>query len=127
MIKFPLLTMLLFIGATVFAQTQTEKEIKDLLATKWKLTHMEMNGQKAPVPPELGDSFLDFKPDGSIIKTDMSGDQKGKWTYDHTTKVITTTDAEGEEKFEIVKISATELVINFSEEGAKITLTLKKV
>src|SRR6185436_10210685 len=101
MTKFPLLAILLFIGASAFAQTQTEKEIKDLLCHKWKLTHMESGGQKIPVPTEFGDSFLDFKADGTVIEIDASEEQKAKWTYDHKTKTITTEDKEGTEKYEI--------------------------
>ena len=71
--KFPLLTIVLFLFTASFAQTQTEKEVKDLLAHKWKLTHMEQGGQKMEVPAEFGDSFLDFKADGTITEIDQTG------------------------------------------------------
>jgi len=127
MTKLPLLAVLLFIGASAFAQTQTEKEIKDLLAHKWKLTHVEVGGQKMEVPAGVGDSFLDFKADGTILKIDSEEEQKGKWVYDHKTKIITTEDKDGTEKYEIIKISETEFSFKVTDEGQKITMTLKRV
>ena len=126
MTKFPLLAILLFIGAFVFGQTQTEKEVKDLLAHKWKLTHVEIGGQKIEVPAGVGDSFLDFKADGTILKIDSEEEQKGKWTYDHKTKIIITEDEDGVEKYEIVKITATEFSFKVTDEGQTMTMTLKR-
>lgn len=126
MTKFPLLVILLFIGASVFAQTQTEKEVKDLLAHKWKLTHVEIGGEKMEVPAGAGDSFLDFKADGTILKIDSEAEQKGKWTYDHKTKIITTKDEDGEEKYEIVKISDTEFSFKVTDDGQTMTMTLSR-
>jgi len=127
MTKTSLFAILLFIGASSFAQTQTEKEIKDLLAHKWKLTLIEMGGQKLEVPPGVGDSFLDFKADGTILKIDPQKEQKGKWTYDHKTKIITTEDEDGVEKYEIVKISETEFTFKATHEGQAMTMFLKRV
>jgi len=127
MTKFPLLAILLFIGASTFAQTQTEKEIKDLLAHKWKLTHIEQAGQKMPVPPEMGDSFLDFKADGTILMIDSEKEEKGKWSYDHKTKTVTTKSEEEVQKFEVIKISETELLIKATMEEMTIGMYLKRV
>ena len=127
MTKFPLLVILLFIGASSFAQTQTEKEIKDLLVHKWKLTHVEQGGQKVPLPAELGDSFLDFKADGTILMIDSDATEKGKWSYDHKTKTVTT-ESDGEvQKFEVMKISVTELYIKGTFEETKMGMYLKRV
>ena len=126
MTKFPLLVILLFIGASAFAQTQTEKEIKDLLVHKWKLTHMEREGKKAEIPAEFGESFLDFKADGTILMIDSEQTEKGKWKYDHKIKTITTESEEEVQKFEIIKISATELVVKGSFEEMTMTMYLKK-
>ena len=126
MTKFPLLVILLFISASAFAQTQTEKEIKDLLVHKWKLTHMERDGKKAEIPAEFGESFLDFKADGTILMIDSEQTEKGKWKYDHNIKTITTESEEEVQKFEIIKISATELVVKGSFEEMTMTMYLKK-
>ena len=126
MTKFPLLVILLFIGASAFAQTQTETEIKDLLVHKWKLTHMERDGKKAEIPAEFGESFLDFKADGTILMIDSEQTEKGKWKYDHKTKTITTESEEEVQKFEIIKISATELVVKGSFEEMTMTMYLKR-
>ena len=127
MTRFPVLAILLFIGASAFAQTQTEKEIKDLLAHKWKLTHIEQGGQKIPVPAEIGDSFLDFKADGTVLMIDSDKEEKGKWSYDHKTKTITTKSEEEEQKFEVIKISATELYFKMTVEEMTMGMYLKRV
>ncbi len=127
MTKFPLFIILLFIGASALAQTQTEKEVKDLLVYKWKLTHMEQGGQKIAVPAEFGESFLDFKADGTILMIDSEKQEKGKWTYDHKTKTVTT-ESEGEvQKFEIVKLTETELVMKGTVEEMTLGMYLKRV
>ena len=124
--KFPLLVILVFIGASAFAQTQTEKEVKDLLPYKWKVTHMEQGGQKMEIPAGFGDTFLDIKADGSIVMIDPEKEEKGKWTYDHKSKVLTTITGEDSQKLELVKISDAELVIKVSEEGMTLTMYLKR-
>ena len=125
--KFPLLAILLFVFGSAFSQTQTEKEVKDLLMHKWKLTHFEMNGQKSPVPAEIGDSFLDIKADGVLIEIDPSKETKAKWSYDHKTKTFTTDDEDGVKKHELIKISDTELILKSDLEGMLINLILKRV
>ena len=125
--KFPLLAIVLFLFSASFAQTQTEKEVKDLLAHKWKLTHMEQGGQKMEVPAEFGDSFLDFKADGTITEIDQTGEEKGKWSYDHKTKTVTSDVKEEKVKYEILKITATELVMKATMEGMTMSLYMKKV
>jgi hypothetical protein len=125
--RISLFAVLLFIGVFAVAQTQSEKEIKVLLANKWKLTHVEFGGQKIEMPPEAGDSFLDFKADGTILKIDSEGEIKGKWSYDHSTKIINTEDEDGVEKYEILKISETEFSFKTTAEGQTVSMTLKRV
>jgi len=126
--KFPLLTIVLFLFTSLFAQTQTEKEVKDLLAHKWKATHMEeQGGQKTPIPAETGDSFLDIKADGTYIMINSKEQKEDKWSYDHKTKTLTFTDALDPWKFEVIKISDTELVMKMIEEGETMIMYLKRV
>ena len=86
--KIPLLAFVLFLFTASFAQTQTEKEVKDLLAHKWKLTHMEQYGKKSEIPDAFEESFLDFKADGAILMIDPEKEEKGKWTYDQKKKPL---------------------------------------
>jgi hypothetical protein len=127
MTKFPLLAVMLLITASAFAQTQTEKEIKELLCHKWKLTHMEQDGKKMEVPAAFGESFLDFRADGTILMIDAEKEEKNKWSYDHKTKTITTQSEAEVQKFEIIKISATELVLNGILEDMKMGMYMKRV
>ena len=128
MTKLALLTILFFVGASVFGQTQSEKEIKGLLAHKWKFTHVEQGGQKIPAPAEAEDWFIDIKADGTFNMLDAEGLKKGKWSYEHNTKAFTFSnqvDPLDPWKFELVKVSETELVIKAKEDG--VIMYLKRV
>jgi Lipocalin-like domain len=125
--KFPLLAILLFVFGSAFSQTQTEKQVKDLLVHKWKLTHMEEGGQKIAVPAEFGDSFLDFNADGTITEIDSKSQEKGKWSYDHKTKTITSEVKKEVVKYEVIKITDTELVIKATIEDMVMNLYMKRV
>ena len=127
MTKFPLLAILLFIAASAFAQTNTEKEVKNLLAHKWKATHMEKGGQKTPLPAEAGDWYLDLKADGTLIMLDSEGQKKGKWSYNHKTKTLTTTTDLDPWNFQVVKVNATELILKATEDGVTTTGYMKRV
>ena len=129
MTKFTLFIILLFIGVSAFSQTQSEKEIKDLLAHKWKAMLMEQGGQKIPVPPDAGDWFLDIKADGTFTMLDLEGQKKGKWSYDHKTKNFIASneiDPSDPWKFEVLKVSETELALKVTEEGMTMKMYLKR-
>jgi len=130
MTKFSLLAIVLFISASIFGQIQSEKEIKSLLAHKWKATHMEEGGQKMPVPAEASDWFLDIKADGTFIMLDSEGLKQSKWNYDHRTKTFTVSneiDPLDPWKFEIIKVTETELAMKMKEEGETMIMYLKRV
>ena len=128
--RFSLLTIVLFLCAASFAQTQSEKEIRGMLAHKWKPTHLEEDGQKMPAPAEANDWFYDMKADGTYILLDSEGLKKGKWSYDHKTKKIIASneiDPLDPWKFEVTKVSETELVLKVTEEGMTMKMYMKRV
>ena len=130
MTKFPLLAILLFIGASAFAQTHTEKEVKDLLAHKWKASHTEEGGKKMPVPPGARDWFLHLNADGTFNMVDAEGEKKGRWSYDHKTKTLTVSseiDPSDPWKFDVIKINETELAMRLAEEGETMIAYFKRV
>ena len=122
--KFSLLAILLLIVESVFAQTHSEKEIKDLLSHKWKAIYMEEDGQKIPTP---GEWLIDLKTDGTLIMFDFEGQTKGKWSYSHKTKTLTTTLELDPRHFDVVKVSETELVLKITEDGVTMTMYMKRV
>ena len=129
MTKFLLLTILLFTGISSFAQTQTEKEVLELLSHKWKVTDVELNGEKQPAHSEFGDVFLELKADGSFIANDPGKkEQKGKWSYDHKGKtlIIIGEEKQKKKKHELIKISDSDLIIKMGEDGIILTLILKR-
>ena len=128
--RFRLLAIFLFVSASTFAQTQSEKEIKDLLAHKWKPMLLEEGGQKMPVPADSDDWFLDIKADGTFILLDKEGRKTGKWSYDHKTKNFTASneiDPSDPWKFEVIKVSETELVLQATEDEMTIKMYMKRV
>ena len=128
--RFSLLTIMLFLCAASFTQTQSEKEIKGMLAHKWKPMHMETDGQKVPAPAEANDWFFDMKADGTFIMLDSDGLKKGKWSYDHKTKnFIASNEVDRLDpwKFEVVKVSETELVLNMTEGGMMMKMYMKRI
>ena len=130
MAKFPLFIILLFIGVSAFSQTRSEKEIKELLAHKWKPTHLEEGGQKMLAPAEADDWFIDIKADGTLITLDSEGLKKGKWSYDYKTKnfiFIHEIDPSDPWKFEVIKISDSEIVIKATLDGITTTMYFKRV
>jgi len=127
--RFSLLTIVVFLCAASFAQTQSEKEIKGMLTYKWKPIHMEKDGQKMPAPAEAGDWFLDIKADGTFIMLDSDGLEKGRWSYDHKTKNFIASneiDPSDPWKFEVIKVTKTELVLKVTEEGMTMKLYWKR-
>ena len=127
MTKFPLLAILLFIGISGFSQTQTEQEIKALLCHKWKVTHMEVGGQKVAVPAEFSELYLDIKSNGTLIEIEPEGEHKGTWSYQHKTKTFITDDEDGIKKHEIVKINETEFIMKSDLKGLLMSLIMKRV
>jgi len=128
--KILLFSVFLFITASSFAQkdtTRSEQEVKTLLCHKWKVTHIEMNGQKIPLPPELGESSLEIIADGTLIEKDATEEIKGKWSYDHKTKILTTDDRDGIIKHVILKISETELIFKSEVDGTEMNLIMKRL
>jgi len=118
-------------SSTAFSQTKTppktEQEIKTLLCHKWKLTAMEAKGQKVELPPDMGNSFVSFKNDGTLVETDEGKDYQGRWTYDHRTMTLTTNDKDGIENQKIVKISEVELIIKSKWQEITMNLIMKRV
>jgi lipocalin-like protein len=106
---------------------QTEKEVLNLLCHKWKVTHIEHGGQKIEMPAELGEAFLIFKADSTITEIDPSETYKGKWTYDHKGKTITTDDKDGIQKHKLIKLTTTELIITMKVDDETSNMILKRV
>lgn len=88
---------------------------------------MEAKGQKVELPPDMGNSFVSFKNDGTLVETDEGKDYQGRWTYDHRTMTLTTNDKDGIENQKIVKISEVELIIKSKWQEITMNLIMKRV
>jgi hypothetical protein len=113
-------------SSEVYGQAKTEQEVKTLLCHKWLLTHMEVEGEKVEVDEEMSDSYLVFKKDGSLSEMNGSTTIASRWTYDHKNKTVSTGD-EGQEKFKLVKITNTELILQTDVDDMVMNLIMKRI
>lgn len=104
----------------------TEQQIKTMLCQKWKLTYLEYKGKKKEIPAKVPASHILFLPDGKL--EEFEGDKKytGTWTYNHTTKTITTIDKDGTEKHTIIDLGNDAFVMNGKYKGFTFNMGFKK-
>jgi len=127
MAKISLLAILLFTGAASMAQKQSEKEVKILLCHKWKIDYAKVGDERFPLPPDFRNTFLDIKSNGTVVAGNIDKQKKGKWRYDHKAKSFIVTAETDPWKFELIKVSQTELVMKMTEEGITMTMFLKRL
>lgn len=108
-------------------QLKTAQEIKDFLCHKWKVAVCNLNGKKMIMTPEMGETYVLFKSDGTITETDQGKDSQGTWAYTHKTKTLTTNDKDGIQNHTIVRINNTSFVYKDSIVGMNTIWTLKRV
>jgi hypothetical protein len=75
---------------TSYTQAQKEKEVKSLLCQKWRLSRIEYFSKKTKNISMV--VICAFGPDGSMTKIDEADTVKGKWSYNHRQKLVTTED-----------------------------------
>lgn len=107
--------------------TLSEAQIKSLVCHKWKLTYLEIKGKKKEIPAKLPESLLIFLPDGKL--QELQGKEKfdGSWSYNHTTKTVTTIDKDGTEHHKIINLSQDEFVMNGKYQGFTFNMGFKRV
>jgi len=125
--KISLFLILGFICLATFAQKQPEKEVKGLLCHKWKIDYAKAGDERLPLPSNFENTFLDIKSNGIVIAGDPNKQKTGKWRYDHKTKTLITETNGNTLKQEIIKITATELVLKFDFDGIPINLIMKRL
>ena len=117
--------------STSLAQTPlkdlTEDGVKSLLCNNWKITVVEVEGQKILMPPERK-GFMNFKKSGILsIYSDTNDIDNSNWTYVHKEYKIKTKSKDESDFFEIINISSTELVLLHTSEGYPVKIFLKRV
>ena len=115
---------------TSFAQTPlkdlTEEGIKSLLCNNCKITVVEVEGQKIPMPPQRK-GFMHFKKNGVLSIYSSANDvDNSNWTYVHKEYKIKTKSKDESDFFEIINISSTELVLLHTSEGFPMKIFLKR-
>jgi hypothetical protein len=111
---------------TNLSKVKTENEIKAMLCQKWKPTHMESEGQRFAIPPEM-ETFVTFKADGSLTEVDEGSTSTGKWTYDYKTRTLNTDDKDGKESHKIITITPKQLIISSQFKGITMKTIMKSV
>ena len=115
------------VGQTKSTNVKTEQEIKTLLCKKWKITHMEAEGKRFPVPPEMSESYVTFQQDGSFTEVEEGNTFNGRWTYDHKTKTINTDDKDGKESHKVLTLTTELLILKSNFQGMNMNLVMKSV
>lgn len=118
--------ILLISGLATFSQKQTEKEVRSLLCHKWKLDHVAAGDQRLPTPPGIDNTFLELKSNGTVIAGDPGKQKKGKWSYNHKTKSLTTETGDKNIKHAIIRITKTQLVLQTVIEGIILNTVMKR-
>jgi len=120
------LICMISLGCYSIAHTQqTEQEVRKLLMHKWKITGMDLDGRTIPMPEEMTE-FFTFKANNIFIDNSDGKDSKGKWTYNHKTKTITTTEDGDIQLHKIVKLTGTDLVVTAKTDEGMSNLLLKR-
>ena len=126
-----LFALLAALSNTVSGQSKvpqrTAQDIKSMLCHKWKLTHMEANGKRMALPPEMGEATVTFKSDGTLIETDEGQKFGGKWTYFHKSMTLLIDDKDGKQKQNILKLTPTQLILKSDYKGLSMNMIMKKI
>jgi len=107
-----LFAVAIFFSQSVTAQGITEQEVKSMLCHKWKYSGLRMGSQNLPLPsPErLGGLYLEFKADGTTLRTGNDEDIPGKWSYTHKTLTIQIEDKIGKFKYKITSLTDSQFI-----------------
>lgn len=114
-------------GAQNLSKLPDEAQVLSLLCHQWNLTYIEGKGKKFNVPGNTPQLHLEFNKDGSLNESAGKKSFKGKWSYNHSTRTITTDDQDGKEAYTLVNISDAELVIRNKIKGIEVNLGLQRV
>jgi hypothetical protein len=105
----------------------TEQQIRTMLCYKWKLSFLEYKGKKKEIPAKLPASYIVFLPDGKLEQFEDKNKYLGTWTYNHSTKTVTTIDKDGTEKHTIINLDAKVFVMNGKYQGFTFNMGFSKV
>ena len=119
-----------FVITSIFANDAlsnlSEQQIKTLFCHKWKLNYLEFKGKRKEIPSSLPESILVFLNDGKLEQYEGKTKYTGTWTYNHSTKTITTIDKDGTEKYIIEEVGNELFVMSSKIKGFEFKMGLKK-
>jgi hypothetical protein len=104
-----------------------EQDVRSLLCHKWNLAYLEGLGKKISVTGKSPQLLLQFNNDGTLNESSGKKNYSGKWSYNHSTHLITTDDQDGREEYTIVTLSVEELVIRSKFKGVKFNMGMQRV
>jgi len=118
--KLFILTLLLFAGQLVLAQTDTNFEI--LISKEWKMDSYEVGEKKIlPTEKQKSDRMI-FYANHDVESIDSGRIDKGIWKYDSNTKTITMIDnaTKTQMPFQIIKLTSSEFVVEIKNPNGAI-------
>ena len=123
--------LLTFLASVVLAADSfsalSEAQIKTLFCHKWKLTYLEYKGKKKEIPAKLPESLIIFLPNGNMQEFEGPKKYDGKWTYNQSTKTITTVDKDGTENHKIIELTNDAFVMNGKYQGYSFNMGFKRM
>lgn len=115
------------IFAQNFFANLTDIEAKKMICHKWKLISLEAKNKKIDVPKKAPTVSLTFLSDGKLIESAGNKEFNGTWSYNHTTKTLTTNDQDGKEDQKILNITNETFVMQSKIKGIIVNLWLQRI
>ena len=119
-----LLSLVVTSGHAQSGLPKTEQAARVMLCTKWKIVSLEAQGKKMVVQPGMGETYMVLKPDGTFTEIEDNISYKGKWTYNHISKVLFTDDKDGKQNNRVIKLTPDKLVIYSPYQGMPMPMTI---
>jgi hypothetical protein len=110
-----LILLLILLGQPLLAQSKlTKEEFTSLISQKWKLTEVEIDGEKISTTEMgkiLAQNTWEIKSDGTYKINEQGEIYFGKWSFDPINQMLLTDDRDGKAKDKIIKLTETELIL----------------
>lgn len=106
------------------AEVKSKADSTKFLCSKWQLTDTKINGESTGVG-EMGNSIT-LHNNGGYEMMAQGMAMKGKWKLDSKNNLILADEEEGSLTWKILKLSATELILETTRDGDKIRMLLRQ-
>ena len=110
---------------SLFAKAQETENFEKLIVNNWSLNSFEVNGQSFPPREKNKNDQMVFNSDKSAESISSNKAQKGTWSYDKTSRIITVVDKNNkfDMRLKLISITRSECVLQLkNHEGTFVRL-----